>query len=108
MLDTNIFIKRESSDNVSFEVNNLFNWFDKKNVKKYLHKTVVDELNTHKDEKIKNTMLTKVSSYDMLPSFMVDEKFGHIRLDEYMQEMPLIKEIVLLQLVGMPISFLLN
>ena len=53
LLDTNIFIKRESSDNVSFEVNNLFKWFDKKNVKKYLHKTVVDELNTHKDEKIK-------------------------------------------------------
>lgn len=53
LLDANIFIKRESSDNVSFEVNNLFKWFDKKNVKKYLHKTVVDELNTHKDEKIK-------------------------------------------------------
>jgi uracil-DNA glycosylase len=56
-----------------FEVNNLFKWFDKKNVKKYLHKTVVDELNTHKDEKIRKTMLTKVSSYDMLPSFSVEK-----------------------------------
>ena len=87
LLDTNIFIKRESSDNVSFEVNNLFKWFDKKNVKKYLHKTVVDELKTHKDEKIKKTMLTKVSSYDMLPSFSVekDDYFEYI-ISQYSQD----------------------
>lgn len=53
LLDTNIFIKRESSDNVSFEINNLFKWFDKKHIKKYLHKMVENELKTHKDEKIR-------------------------------------------------------
>ena len=65
LLDTNIFIKRESSNNVSFEVSSLFNWFDKKHVKKYLHKFTIDELKTYKDEKITN-------SYDILPSFSAE------------------------------------
>lgn len=87
LLDTNIFVRRESNNNVSFEINKLFNWFDKKHIKKYLHKTVVDELKTHKDEKIKNTMLTKVSSYNMLPSFSVekDEYFEYV-VSQYSQD----------------------
>ena len=87
LLDTNIFIKRESSDNVSFEINNLFKWFDKKHVKKYLHKNTVQELNTHKDDKVKNAMLTKVSSYDILPSFSSkkDDYFEYV-ISQYSQD----------------------
>ena len=57
LLDTNIFIKRESSNNVSFEISNLFKWLDKKQLKKYLHKSTIEELKSHKDEKVKNAML---------------------------------------------------
>lgn len=67
LLDTNIIVKRESSNNVSFEVTNLFNWFDKENVKKYIHPLTKDELSTHKDEHIRQVMLTKMSAYSELP-----------------------------------------
>ena len=68
LLDTNIIVKRESSNNVSFEVANLFNWFDKENVKKYIHPLTKDELSSHKDESIRQTMLTKASAYSELPN----------------------------------------
>ena len=60
LLDTNIIVKRESSNNVSFEVTNLFNWFDKENVKKYIHPLTKDELSTHKDEHIRQVMLVEI------------------------------------------------
>lgn len=87
LLDTNIFIKRESSDNVSFEINNLFKWFDKKHVKKYLHKKTIEELKTHKDEKVRKAMLTKASSYDLLPSFgsEKDNHFDYV-ISQYSQD----------------------
>ena len=72
LIDTNIFIKRESSNNVTFEINSLFKWFDKKHIKKYIHNSTVEELKTYKDEKVKNTMLTKINSYDILPSFKME------------------------------------
>ena len=87
LLDTNIFIKRESSNNVSFEISNLFKWFDKKQLKKYLHKNTIEELKSHKDEKVKNAMLAKASSYDILPSFTSekDDYFEYI-VNQYSQD----------------------
>ena len=87
LLDTNIFIKRESSNNVSFEISNLFKWLDKKQLKKYLHKSTIEELKSHKDEKVKNAMLAKASSYDILPSFTSekDDYFEHI-VNQYSQD----------------------
>ncbi len=87
LLDTNILIRRESSNNVSFEINNLFKWFDKKHVNKYIHRATIEELKTHKDEKIKNTMLTKMCSYDILPSFRCekDKKFEQV-INQYAQD----------------------
>ena len=87
LLDTNVFIKRESSNNVSFEINNLFKWLDKKQLKKYLHKSTIEELKLHKDEKIKNAMFAKASSYDILPSFTSekDDYFEHI-VNQYSQD----------------------
>lgn len=87
LLDTNIFIKRESSNNVSFEINTLFKWLDKKHLKKYLHKSTIGELKSHKDEKVKNAMLAKASSYDILPSFASekDDYFEYI-VNQYSQD----------------------
>ena len=87
LLDTNIFIKRESSNNVSFEIINLFKWFDKKQLKKYLHKSTIEELKSHKDEIVKKAMLAKASSYDILPSFTSekDDYFEHI-VNQYSQD----------------------
>ena len=49
LLDTNIFIKREGINNVSFEVTTLFNWFDKKNITRYVHAKSKDEIALYKD-----------------------------------------------------------
>lgn len=72
LLDTNIVIKRESSKGVSFEVAKLFNWFGKKNIKTFVHDLTKKELEGYKDETVKATVLTKLNSYDFLPSFATD------------------------------------
>jgi len=73
LLDTNIVIKRESSKGVSFEVAKLFNWFGNKNVKTFVHSLTKKELEGYKDEVVKDTVLTKLNSYDFLPSFSANE-----------------------------------
>lgn len=67
LLDTNIIIKRESGNNVSFEVTNLFRWFDKENITKFVHPLTKQELLKHQDEQIRKTMLAKLQAYDELP-----------------------------------------
>lgn len=69
LLDTNIIIKRESSNNVSFEVAKLFNWFEKENVTKYIHNLSKDEIENYANNAVKNAMITKLSSYKVLPAF---------------------------------------
>lgn len=73
LLDTNIVIKRERSKGVSFEVSKLFNWFGKKNIKVFIHNLTKRELAGYKDESIKAAVLTKLNSYDFLPSFGIDD-----------------------------------
>lgn len=73
LLDTNIVIKRESSKGVSFEVAKLFNWFGKRNVKTFVHTLSKKELEGYKDEAVREAVLTKLHSYDTLPSFRVSE-----------------------------------
>lgn len=69
LIDTNIIIKRESSNNATFEIASLFNWFAKKGSEIFVHKCSEEELSTHRDEAIKNNMLTKLKSYNTLPAF---------------------------------------
>lgn len=69
LIDTNIIIKRESSNNATFEIASLFNWFAKKGSEIFVHKCSEEELSTHRDEVVKNNMLTKLKSYNVLPTF---------------------------------------
>lgn len=87
LLDTNIIVKRESSNNVSFEVTNLFHWFDKENIKKFIHPLTKDELSTHKDDRIRKAMLTKTGAYSELPNLPIetDEYFDSI-VSKYPQD----------------------
>lgn len=87
LLDTNIIIKRESGNNVSYEVANLFNWFSKKLISTYIHSATKDELSRYGDEKAKAAMLTKLSSYDVLPTFRnnEDEYFDSV-ISKYSQD----------------------
>lgn len=80
LLDTNVIIRRESGNNNSFEISKLYNWFEKFNIKKFIHRLSVQELSTYADEKARKSLLTKVKAYDELPQFPVstDEKFESV------------------------------
>lgn len=73
LLDTNIIIKRESSNNVSPEVSKLFNWFGKKKVSMYVHKLTIDEIKAYGDKTIRNNMLLKLDSYNVMPDIVAIE-----------------------------------
>lgn len=84
LLDTNIIIRRESSNNVSFEVASLYRWFDKKHIIKYIHHLSKNEIQKHADEKVKQNMLVKMQAYDELPVFnnSTDNYFNKV-IDKY-------------------------
>lgn len=84
LLDTNIIIRRESSNNVSFEVASLYKWFDKKHITKYIHRLSKVEIQKYADEKVKQNMLIKMQAYDELPAFSdsTDNYFDRV-IDRY-------------------------
>ena len=73
LIDTNIVIKRESMNNVSYEVTQLFNWFDKENVKKLIHPSTIKELEKYSDDNARNAMLIKINSYHELPKMKCEK-----------------------------------
>lgn len=79
LLDTNIVIKRESLNNVSFEIAKLFNWFNKEKTEIYIHSLTKEELSSYGKEIERKAMMTKLASYDILPDFTSesDKYFTH-------------------------------
>ena len=69
LLDTNIVIKRESGNNVSYEVAKLFNWFSKKSISTYVHSLTKDEIADYQNAETRKAMLLKLNSYNCLPEF---------------------------------------
>ena len=84
LLDTNIIIKRESANNVSSEVTNLFNWFGKKRVSKYVHKLTIEEIKTYGDKTIRDNMLLKLKTYNVMPDISaIDDDFFKKTMSNY-------------------------
>ena len=75
LLDTNIVIHRESSNNIAYEVMKLYNLMDKLKITKYLHEDVNDELSKHSNQKIKEAILSKMAAYNILPSLSIDDDY---------------------------------
>ncbi len=69
LLDTNIIIKREGENNVSFEIATLFKWFDKLKIQKYIHKLSKLEISKYFNENSKNNIFKKLGAYETLPVF---------------------------------------
>lgn len=87
LLDTNILIKRESGNNASYEVAQLFNWFAKNAISTYIHKATRDELSGYGDERAKTIMLTKLNSYHILPDFAkVEDVYFDDVISQYAQD----------------------
>ena len=79
LLDTNIVIHRESSNNVAYEVMQLYKLIDKLKINKFLHEDIKQELSKYKDQKVKEAMLSKLEAYNILPSLPVrDQSFINI------------------------------
>ena len=80
LLDTNILIKRESNTNTSFEISKLFNWFNNKKLLTYIHKSSKNEIEKYRDKKEMQSVLTKLNSYNVLPSLncQVDDYFVEV------------------------------
>lgn len=110
LLDTNIIIKRESSNNASFEIASLFNWFGKKNITTYIHSETKKELSKYSDEKIKQNMLTKLNSYNELPKFeFVEDEYFIQTISKYSQDPNgLIDNILLREIYDNNVKFLLT
>lgn len=66
LLDTNIVIHRETSKVVHENIGALFNWLDKLQYDKCVHRVTVDELEGHADKKVAHTMRIKLESYKIL------------------------------------------
>ena len=87
LLDTNIIIKRESANNVSSEVSKLFNWFSKKKVSMYVHKLTKDEIKTYGDKTIRDNMLLKLESYNVMPNIVaIRDEFYVTTMSKYARD----------------------
>ena len=66
LLDTNIVIERESNSINETDIGNLYYWLDKLTYAKCVHKTTLEEIERHKDKKVRETMKIKLQSYNIL------------------------------------------
>ena len=82
LLDTNTIIEREGYNNVSSEVAYAYNWIDKLKGTKIIHPKTIDEINKYKNEKIKETILIKLDSYEkLIPSVETTNEFERVCSD---------------------------
>jgi hypothetical protein len=66
LLDTNIIIHREASKVYNQDIGLLFNWLDRLHYEKCIHPLSIEEINSHKDEEVVNTMIVKAGNYNLL------------------------------------------
>ena len=87
LIDTNIIIKRESNNNVSFEVAKLFKWFAKKQNQIFIHRLSKEEISNYNNEEVRNTILTKLNSYNELPKFpYIHDDFFNSIISNYSED----------------------
>ncbi|MDY3761629.1 MAG: ASCH domain-containing protein [Candidatus Onthovivens sp.] len=83
LLDTNIVIHRESSNNIAYEVIQMYRLLDQLKINKYLHEDIKVELSKYEDIKIKKIMLSKIEAYTILSSLKVNNSFFESVVSKY-------------------------
>lgn len=73
LLDTNIIIHREASKVKNADIGKLFNWFDKTKATKIVHPLTIQEISTHKDASVVETMKVKIDNYQLLKTESQDD-----------------------------------
>lgn len=66
LLDTNIVIHREASTVLNEDIGVLFRWLDNLHHRKCIHPVTVEELQQHKDPKVRKSIEVKISNYNIL------------------------------------------
>ena len=66
LLDTNIIIHREANRVINKDIGILFNWLDRLKYQKCIHPLSIEEIKSHEDKKIVETMRTKIQNYNLL------------------------------------------
>lgn len=72
LLDTNILIHREASRVINQDIGALFNWLDRLHFEKCVHPLSIDEISTHQDEQVVETMKIKIANYQLLKTESAD------------------------------------
>jgi len=109
LLDTNIIVERESSNNYSKEVSLLFSWFDRLNCVKMIHPRTREELSNYKDENIKKMMLSKLNSYiEIVPNLEKNESFDEVCQNYSQDSNSLIDNEILLQVYNGRVDYLVT
>lgn len=86
LLDTNIIIRREGYNNVSFEVANVYKWLDKLKSTKYIHPKTKDEIKKYKDLKVRDSINIKLDSYETLIPSKMDDLFFKSVISKFSQD----------------------
>lgn len=109
LLDTNIIIQRESHNNASFEVAEMYKWFDKLNISKVIDEVEIAEIEKYKDDDIVKNMLTKLTSYNKIsPDTKEDDFFTEIADLHKKDENGLIDNHLLLQVYNQKVDLLIT
>ena len=83
LLDTNIVIHRESSNNIAYEVIQLYKSLEKLKVNKYVLEDIKDEIKKHKNKNIVENMLAKIDAYNCLQSKPINDLFFEKTVSKY-------------------------
>ncbi len=79
LLDTNIIIHRESSDNIAYEVIQLYKNLEKLKARKCVLEDIKDEIKKHKDKDVVKNMLSKINAYFCIqPREIDDARFASV------------------------------
>jgi hypothetical protein len=74
LIDTNIIIHREANRIINEDIGFLFNWLDRLGYEKCVHPLSIEEISTHQDEQVVNTMKIKITNYNLLRTESPDDE----------------------------------
>ena len=66
LLDTNIVIHREAATVVNEDIGVLFRWLDNLHHTKCIHSVTVEEIEKHRDSKVRKSFEVKLRNYNVL------------------------------------------
>lgn len=109
LLDTNVIIERESFNNVSSEVSLTYKWIDKIHGIKIVHPNTYKELEKYKDEKVRDSIIKKLESYEeLIPSAEKTSDFEEICSRFSMDTNSQIDNEILLQVYNGTVDYLIT